>query len=240
MSRNLIDIHNHSLCGVDDGAGHMQESLAMLWDAHRQGIEAIVLTPHYRHGMFAYEKQEIEKQYDALKKAAEAIGIQVYLGCEYHVNSEIVRAFQTGRCHSLADGDYVLMEYSYKTPYSYIAQYTQQMLSCGYIPVIAHVERYECIQKTPKLCAELSAMGAWIQVNADSVLGIEGRALKSVCKKLLKSELADVVASDAHGEKQRPNRMGQCYEYVVKKYGGEYADTLFYRNPRKIIEDAQN
>lgn len=240
MRRNLIDIHNHSLCGVDDGAEHMQESLAMLKDAHRQGIEAIVLTPHYRHGMFAYEKKEIEKQYDALRKAAEAMGMGVCLGCEYHVNSEVVHAFQTGRCHSLADGDYVLTEYSYQTEYSYIQQYTQQLLACGYIPVIAHVERYGCIQKKSKLCAELSAMGAWIQVNADSVLGMEGRAMKHVSRKLLKSGLADVIASDAHDIKHRPNRMRQCYEYVAQKYGEKYADTLFYWNPRKIIEDAQN
>ncbi len=240
MSRKMIDIHNHSLCCVDDGAKNQQESIRMIEDAAGQGIEAVIFTPHYRHGMFPYTKEEIEKQYRALMELEGDIGISLYLGCEYHVNSEIIHAFQIGRCHSLADSDYVLTEYTYQTEYSYIQQYTQQLLSCGYIPVIAHAERYACIQKKPTLCVELSSMGAWIQVNADSVLGMEGRAMKHVCRKLLKNGLADVIASDVHDMKKRPNRMGQCYEYVVQKYGAECADKLFYRNPRKIIEDTQN
>lgn len=240
MRRRFIDIHNHSLCCVDDGAKNLQESIEMLQDAARQGIEAVIFTPHRRHAMFPYNKEEIEKQYHALLKFTADSGIGLYLGCEYHVDSEVLSAFQSGRCHSLADGDYVLTEYSYETEFSYMAQYTKQLISCGYIPVIAHVERYKCIAKKPTLCADLSSMGAWIQVNADSVLGIEGRALKSVCKKLLKNELADVIASDTHGMRQRANHMGQCYEYVEKKYGRGYADRLFYRNPRKIIEDARH
>lgn len=239
MSRRLIDIHNHSLCCVDDGAKNREESVAMLRDAGQQGIEAVVFTPHYRHGMFSYNKEEIEKQYHQLVELTEELGINLYIGCEYHVNSDMIHAFQTGRCHTLADSDYVLTEYSYKTEYSYMAQHTQQLLSCGYIPVIAHVERYECIQKKPMLCEELADMGAWIQVNADSILGKDGFLVKQVCKKLLKKGCVDVIASDAHNMKDRPNNMGRCYDYVVKKYGEGYADRLFYHNPRRIIEDAK-
>lgn len=238
MTKRIIDIHNHSLCCVDDGAGNLQESVQMLREAAGQGIEAVILTPHYRHGMFAYPMEEIEKQYHLLAEAAREIEVELYLGCEYHVNSQVVETFQTGRCHALAGSDYVLTEYSYKTEYAYMVQYTHQLLSCGYIPVIAHVERYECIQKKPERCEELEDMGAWIQINADSVLGLEGWTLKHVCKKLLKMERVDVIASDAHGIRHRPNNLGQCYEYVTKKYGEKYADRMFYRNPGKVIADA--
>lgn len=239
MKKKLIDLHNHSLCCVDDGAQNLQESVLMLKEAVRQGVEAVVLTPHYRHGMFAYHREEIEKQYQRLVEAAEAEGIEaeLYLGCEYHVNSEVFDAFRTGRCRTLAGGDYVLTEYAYQSEYSAMVQHTRQLLSGGYIPVIAHVERYGCIQKKPVLCEELSDMGAWIQINADSILGLEDRGLKRVCKKILKNGWADIVASDTHGIKERTNHLAQCREYVEQKYGERYADKLFYQNPRKIIEN---
>lgn len=239
MRKGITDIHNHSLCCVDDGAHNRQEAVAMLEAAAQQGVETVILTPHYRHGMFAYDKEEIEEQYNTLTETAEEIGIRLFLGCEYHVNSEILQAFQTGRCHSLADSDYVLTEYSYQTEFAYICQYTNQLLSCGYIPVIAHAERYACIQKKPELCAKLSAMGAIIQLNADSVLGIDGRIIKHICKKILKQRIAHIIASDAHGIKERPNHIGSCYDYVAKKYGEEYADKLFCHNPGKIVREAE-
>lgn len=230
-----IDIHNHSLYGVDDGAKTYEDSVAMLKEAYRQHIEAVVLTPHYRHGMFGYPKERVERHFEKLKEAADTIGIRIYLGCEYHVDSDIVENMGNGRCHTLAGGDYVLTEYSGETEYSKIEKYTRQLLSNGYLPVIAHVERYACFLKKPALCAELSDMGALIQINADSVLGMDGRMAAHFTKKLLKHEWADIVASDTHDMRERANHMEQCFQYVAKKYGESYAKWLFYRNPEKII-----
>jgi protein-tyrosine phosphatase len=78
-------------------------------------------------------------------------------------------------------------------------------------------------------------MGALIQINADSVIGITGFAQKHCCKKLLKNQWVDIVASDAHGAKQRTSNLLRGYEYIEKKYNTEYADLLFYKNPLKIL-----
>ena len=51
----FIDIHNHSLFGVDDGARNLSESLDILSDMKAQGACGVILTPHYRHGMFGYQ-----------------------------------------------------------------------------------------------------------------------------------------------------------------------------------------
>ncbi|MCI8506441.1 MAG: capsular biosynthesis protein [Lachnospiraceae bacterium] len=233
----FIDIHNHILFGVDDGAEDIEESFDMLEDAKSQGAEAVILTPHYRHGMFGYPLERIEENYQKLDKLAAKLGISLYLGCEYHVNSEIVANLQDGRCRTLAGSDYVLMEYSYQTEYSRIADYTGRLLSCGYIPVIAHVERYKCLQKQPSLCGELANRGAMIQINADSILGIDGRAAERFCKKLLKNQWADVIASDAHGREERRSHMAKCQKSVEKAYGMTYADRLFMGNPLRIINN---
>ena len=130
-----------------------------------------------------------------------------------------------------------MTEYLYETEYSYIAEQTGRLISHGYIPVIAHVERYKCLQKKPQLCVELSDMGAFIQVNADSILGLDGFRIKQLCKKMLSHEWIDIVGSDAHDMTERVSHMQLCKEHIEKKYGVEYAEYLFIRNPMRIIKN---
>ena len=234
--RQVIDIHNHTLFGVDDGPETIEESIEMLSQAKRQGVDAVIFTPHYRHGMFAYPKDRITDHFEQLQNVAEDFGVMIYLGCEYHVDSYMVEAFQNEKCFPLADGDYVLTEYSHDTEYSYIVQNTQKLIHCGYIPVIAHAERYRCFFSAPKRCGEIQNMGAFIQLNADDVLGKAGWQMAHVCKKVLKNEWADLIASDAHGVTERASHLGECRALILKKYGHEYADRLFYENAKKIIE----
>jgi len=233
----FIDIHNHMLYGVDDGAKSIEESLALLADAKAQGARTVIFTPHYRHGMFKYPTEQIKANFNQIKVAAKDIGIDLFLGCEYHVNSNIIEAFRTGRCETLAESDYVLTEYSYETEYAYIVEYTQRLLSAGYYPVIAHVERYKCFAKKPSLCAEISAMGAMVQINADSALGLAGWQMERLCKKMLKNRWVDIIASDTHDSGERACHMGQCRKMIEKKYGADYAQQLFIKNPERIINN---
>jgi protein-tyrosine phosphatase len=231
----MIDIHCHLLYGVDDGAQTIEESIAMLQEARRQGIEALVLTPHYRHGMFAYPKEVIAEHFVTLKPYAEELGVGLALGTEYHVNTKIVEAMDSGRCATLAGSRYVLSEYSYSSEYSYIYQMTQELILHGYIPVLAHVERYACMTEDLGRADQLRNMGAWMQVNADAILGLEGMASKKFCKKMLKERYVDVVASDSHGIRNRACHLGKCREVLTKKFGQDYAERLLHDNPAKII-----
>lgn len=233
----FIDIHNHSLYGVDDGAENIEETVLMLKQAKSMGAEAVIMTPHYRHGMFGYPTDTIRDHFSRATEAAKELGLQLYLGCEYHVNSDIYEYLESKRCLTLAGSDYVLTEYSYETPFSRIKEYTQKLLATGYRPVIAHAERYACIFEDVTRCMELRQMGALIQMNADSILGLDGRKVAGFCKKALKKNCIDIVASDAHGIKNRVSHMGECYDRILKKFGEEYANRLFYENPMKIIRN---
>jgi protein-tyrosine phosphatase len=233
----IIDIHNHLLFGVDDGAKTLETSISMLNQAKYQDITTIILTPHYRQGMFAYPAVDVERNFEQLRGKAEKIGIGVHLGCEYHMDSEITENINSGRVHTLADTDYVLTEYSYSSEFFYIKENTTRLLSCGYIPVIAHAERYGCFQKKPELAWDLKDMGAYVQVNADSILGIDGKVLKKACRQLLKLEIADIAASDSHGTDERSNHMLDCYRYICRKYAKGYAARLFCENPHRIIDE---
>ncbi len=231
----MVDMHCHLLYGVDDGPSTMEESVQMLVEAKKQGIDQIILTPHYRHGMFAYPNKEIEEHFSKLMLYAQKIGMQIYLGTEYHVNTQIVEAFDKGRCHTMAGTRYVLTEYAYHSEYSFMKQMTQELIFHSYRPIIAHVERYDCMVEDVERVYELQRMGALIQVNADAVLGLDGYGAKKYTKKLLKEGLADMIASDSHGMNKRACHMEKCYAYVEKKFGTDYAAELFVKNPSEIL-----
>jgi protein-tyrosine phosphatase len=109
------------------------------------------------------------------------------------------------------------------------------LIANGYKPVIAHAERYKEIQKDVFLCDELKNRGALIQINSSSILGEDGFNIKRCAKKILKLKLADIVASDSHGTEFRKNTLAKAYDFVVKKYGDDYAEDIFVKNPRDII-----
>ena len=231
----MIDIHCHLLYGVDDGPKEMEESIKMLKTASEQGVTDIILTPHYRRGMFKFDKELVFEKKATLEPYAKDVGIQLHLGTEFHVNGDIIEYLEEGRCLTLADSEYVLTEYEYDTDYSYIFQMSHTLLRCGYVPVIAHVERYGCLVKNPKRLEELQEIGALIQVNAGAVIGEEGWNAKRFCKKALKNGWVDMIASDSHGIKKRVCYMDDAYDYVSEKYGEKLAYKLMIKNPKKII-----
>ena len=61
---------------------------------------------------------------------------------------------------------------------------------------------------------------------------------KKICRKLLKNMDVDIIASDSHNTSTRVNNLAKCYDYVVKKYGSDYADLLFKQNPARIVTDS--
>ncbi len=232
----LYDIHCHVIYGVDDGARELSESAEMFKDAAAQGIDTIIATPHFRHDMFDYPLDLIDARFKELQNKAAENGIMLFLGCEYHVNSDITDDIKTARVHTMCDTKYVLCEFSYLTEFEYIRKYVSELVSNGFIPIIAHAERYKVFEDDVWKLTELKDLGARVQVNADSVIGESKNILKKTSRNMLKHNLADFVASDAHGIDFRPNHMGECYKFVSKKYSAEYADLLFKENPKKITD----
>lgn len=228
----LTDIHCHLLPNVDDGAESMTEAVLLLKMEYAQGVRRIVVTPHYRVGMFETPQEVIDIQYRRLREAAKKIGkdLKIYLGCEYHSNSDMLTNLKEKKRPTLAGGRYVLTEFSGLESFERIRRQVRMLALGGYIPVIAHVERCLCLVEDFGCIEELIAFGAKLQVNASSVLGKNGRKSKSFCKKMMKQDLLHFIASDAHHVKERAPDLGICARYVEKKMGHIYAQKIFVRN----------
>ena len=84
---------------------------------------------------------------------------------------------------------------------------------------------------------ELRDMGAYIQMNADSIIGEDGFMIKRFCKKVIKEEMLDFVGSDGHDLARRTPHIGKCYDKIEKMMGTDYADMIFISNPECIINN---
>ena len=129
----------------------------------------------------------------------------------------------------------MLTEFRTSDEKSYIRERVQALIRKGYYPIIAHVERYHSVVKNGlDFIDELRDMGAYIQMNADSIIGEDGFMIKRFCKKVIKEEMLDFVGSDGHRQNERIPEIGRCVEKVEKTMGTEYAKKIFIKNPRKI------
>lgn len=231
----LYDIHCHLLPGLDDGADCMETSIALLEKQYENGVRTVIVTPHYRKDMFEPSMKEVKRAYELLRESAEDIGIDLYLGCEYHADMDMLDAFLTGQRPTMAGSRYVLCEFSEAAAKSYIRERGSGLVRSGLIPIFAHIERYQEMRDLD-FVEEMCEAGCYMQVNAGAILGDDGFRTKSYCKKLIQYNMIRFIGSDAHDLKKRAPNLGRCAEYLKKKVGRLYTDRIMRENPAKIID----
>lgn len=169
---NYTDIHSHILPGVDDGAENIQETSKMLRIAYDQGIRTVIATPHILPSN-PYEDGKLEQALASVRKAAAEISpdMKVYLGGEIYYWNGSLNALQEGVGRTLADSRYVLVEFYPLTGYEEMYQGMKEYIQSGYLPIIAHMERYECLWKKGRNLTELLDLGCYFQMNVSSLRG---------------------------------------------------------------------
>ena len=81
----MIDIHNHILPNVDDGAKTIKESVSMLKTAIDQGITDVVSTVHYQHP----KMENMNTDYEYLQKKVELLQNEIGFNIKIHLSSEV-------------------------------------------------------------------------------------------------------------------------------------------------------
>lgn len=239
LNMNLIDIHSHILPGIDDGAEDMNITVEMLHMAYANGTRQIVLTPHHKPERRCVKPEGIRKRTQMLQKylKSEQIPIKLYAGQEHYYHQELPDKLDAGEALTLGDTRYTLVEFNPLETYEYIRQAVFELQTHGYKPVLAHVERIKALSTGIEKIEALKSMGALVQVNAESVVGKNGLATKWYVKKLIKKNIIDFIASDAHDTTTRVPDLKTVYQYLEKKYGTRYAQTVLRENQQKLLQD---
>ena len=144
---------------------------------------------------------------------------------------------RAGRLLTLNDSRYPLIEFDFGTDGEEETQILQQVIDAGYIPVVAHPERYSCVCRMPQIVNQWKQMGCLFQINRGSLLGRYGLAAKEMGMELVHRGFATVVATDAHSPAVRTPRARDVYQLLRDAISPLAAEVLMKHNPEKILLD---
>lgn len=242
MKRRIVDIHNHMLFGVDDGAESLEHSLEMAELSAESGVTDIICTPHCYPGMFEnYAGTGFERNFEKLKRAVsdEGIPVKLHLGMEVFGCRRTYDDLENRRLYCLADSRYMLIEFDFNDDADNVSHILDLLLDRSIVPIIAHPERYVFVANRPALLFDWLDMGCLLQCNKDSISGKFGKMVHKIAMDMLSDRLFSFVGSDAHGAIDRNPYMKYVYKQVEENFGSAYAQEIFYENPIKVVEDLE-
>ncbi len=233
----LFDIHSHVIPGIDDGSETLEKSIGILHGMESAGVKNLMLTPHYsvRRG-YTPSKEKIISSYEILREECRKreIGINLYLGCEIEYSSDIPLMLQSGKLLTLADTKCVLVEFAPYASFNDILSAVHGVIQIGYIPVIAHIERYSPMIKDIKNITCIKHIGALVQVNVDSVIS-EKFLMRRFIKKIMKKQFVDFIAGDVHSDLYTVSQLERCARIIEDLSAKDYADKIMFDNAKDIF-----
>ena len=234
----MIDIHAHILPGVDDGSPDMFDSMLLAEMAVESGVDTIIATPHSHVNPDAREHiRHIGDSFRALRAeiASRGLPLTILPGMEIYCCEDLAERFAEGTVLPLNQTDRYLIEFAFEEEAAQIRRYIETVIGHGGRPVIAHAERYTCLQRDLSLAAEWIRMGSQLQMNKDSVFGAFGRKARRTALRLLKDRRYTYVASDAHSPYRRTTHMGDIRQFLEEKHSPALADRLLTRNAEECL-----
>lgn len=237
----IIDIHAHILPGVDDGAKDWDTCIEMLSESAKSGVTTIIATPHYAPWKKNPAPEKIKNLCAEARKKfyqKQGIAMDIYSGNEIYYDVDITQDLKTGKILTLAGSRYVLVEFNHRSPYQIFCRAVKDFTDAGYIPIIAHMERYECLGSRRRI-QELREMGARFQMNVGAFRGSIFDENCRWAKKRLKGEDVDFLASDMHDVHKRTPITDEKLQWIQKNLDSKYLRKLLYANAQQILESIE-
>ena len=233
----MVDIHCHIVPEVDDGAWDMETAVRMARLARDSGVTKIVATPHFKGepksleavGFLMHQRRLLQSR---LKR--EKIEVELLPGAEVLCVPQTMELARMGQLPTLGNSRYVLTEFYFDASWEFMDATLQELRRCGYMPVVAHPERYGAVQRDPGLARSWFERGIVLQVNKGSVLGAFGHRAEDTALRMLDRGTVHIIASDAHSPERRTPDMTAVREWAREHLGREYAKILLEDNPGRI------
>ena len=115
----------------------------------------------------------------------------------------------------------------------FMDQCIERLMSAGYIPVIAHVERYRKI--TMEGIRGMKKKGALLQINAYSIVNEMNAQIGEIANRCLTERLVDFIGSDAHRMNHRPPEMKDGVDDLWIKCTRDYIKLITEINPKQLL-----
>ena len=222
------DFHTHVLPGIDDGSKDIEMTERMLQAEAEQGVSHVYATPHfYAHRRSVQQFLERrERSYDKVRHLLEKHpGLP-----EISVGAEVYYFNGMGRAEQLKDlciqgTDILLLEMPFDQWHSEQLKDVKDIINrLGLRVVLAHVERYEGLQKHRGVWEEILSLPLTIQMNAGSFItgfgsGMHARHTAKFCFDMLAAHDNCIIGTDCHNLTDRAPNLAQARQIIEKKAG---------------------
>lgn len=235
----MIDLHNHLIPGVDDGAADAAEARAGVEAMAAQGVRRLVCTPHVNGSLtrdpaaLAARLAELDAGWAALQEAVRG-GPAVELGRGTEVMLDTPEPDLSDPRLRLAGTRFVLVEFPFMNvpPNGQNALFDLAMR--GWRPILAHPERYANARPDVADAAEWRRVGAVLQLNAGSLLGRYGKTAETLAWALLERGAAELLGSDYHARGRLS--LAEARAALEARGASEQARLLMEVNPARVLE----
>jgi protein-tyrosine phosphatase len=231
-----VDFHNHTIPGVDDGAADTAASAEALALFAAQGVRAIVATPHVElspRGGLTMRLAEIDHGWADLEGVARGRGITVHRGAELRLNAADPDLSDSRL--RLAGTRFALVEFPWFTIPPRSARTLALIVQRGWLPIVAHPERYDGLDPGLDVVREWREAGAYVQVNGPALLGRYGETARRNALGMLASGCVDYLSSDYHARGRL--RIDEYWDALVAMDGEAHAKLLMVTNPSRLLND---
>ena len=240
METGFYDIHTHILPGVDDGSKSPEESKQMLQMAYDQGVRHIVATPHFSVNGKNHPVEELQDKLKLLRQMAAEIdpSFTVDLGNELLNGPGIIEELKSGQALTMAGTRYILVEFLPSDKYHVLYQSLHEYIMAGYIPIVAHMERYEALYKNYDHIEELAKMGCYFQMNTESIVGGFLQRRAAYHRRLILDGYIQFMGSDCHGTDHRKPLMRDALRYFGQNPEAERRlERVLVKYPVTMLDD---
>lgn len=202
-----LDFHNHLIPGVDDGMESYEDAIQTIAGLKGLGFSGAVLTPHLYHGVFDNQAARLRIAFDEFSTRLKNDGIDfpLFLAGEYFADDHFLKLIELGDLLSTQVGNerWVLLEFPYLQESPFTTACLAALVSHGYRPVIAHVERYRfAAQKPEGWLEQFARYNAVLQGDIGSLAGQHGEAVKRFAIWLLDRNHIEIWGTDVHNSRQ--------------------------------------
>lgn len=233
----MIDLHTHILPGLDDGSSSVAETIAMAKIAVDCGIRGMAVTPHCNTDRRLDIRQTLGLVRDVLQELN--IPLILYPGMEIKGAPDTADMLSDGRLITINGSRYPLIEFDFKSTGEAETNILRDVVQAGFMPIVAHPERYSYVQEEPSLLNEWKTMGCAFQVNRGSFVGHFGEAAKELAYEMTARGFTTIVATDAHSDQHRIPWMKDVKMILTRHFDPIAAHFLLRYNPLRILRNEE-
>jgi protein-tyrosine phosphatase len=200
---SMVDLHNHILPGVDDGARDLDDALTMARQAVAQGTSIMAATPHRYYQSSEMHGSVVEDAVHRLQRSLDRhqIPLRIVAGIELPMKPDTLDLLRDGRLIPIGGhrGKFVLIEPPFNNIPPTAIPLLEGIQSLRMTPIVAHPERNSEIQRDLTFLETCAERGMILQVTAGAVIGKFGPKPEACAREIVqRRDWKIILASDAH------------------------------------------